>query len=186
MASRWNARYARMDNTPTPAYVLTRYAHLLPTEGAALDLASGLGGNALFLADCGLSAHAWDISATAIAGLQIRASELKLRVTTEVRDVISQPPEPGSFAVIVVSRFLARPLFPALIAALCPGGVLFYQTFVVGCTDGPDNPDYLLTPGELLLRTEGLRIRAFEDSGRCGRQEQGLRQESCIVAQKLL
>jgi hypothetical protein len=47
---------------------------------------------------------------------------------------------------------LHRPLFPRLIAALAPGGLLVYETFGSGNErfGKPSNPDFLLRPGELL------------------------------------
>ena len=49
-----------------PAAVLTEFDHLLPAGGDALDVACGLGGNALHLARCGLSTRAWDNATTAM------------------------------------------------------------------------------------------------------------------------
>ncbi len=180
----WNKRYSVSDQLPPVAMVLSRYRHLLPQTGVALDLACGLGSNALFLAEQGLETHAWDISSSAIAKLQRQSDEKNLGLAVAVRDVVDCPPEPLSFDVIVVSRFLDRALTPALHAAIRPGGVLFYQTFVVGNTGGPSNPDYLLTEGELLRLFRGMQVRAFEDAGKCGRVAEGFRNESYIVVQK--
>ena len=66
----------------------------------------------------------------------------------------------------MVSNYLWRPLFPILIAALEPGGVLIYQTYALGNErfGRPRNPDHLLTPGELLEAVHGkLRVVAYED-----------------------
>ncbi len=192
-ARRWNQRYARdsgglppVDSAAEePAWVLKRYAHLLPAQGRALDLACGLGANALFLAQQGLASHAWDIAENAIERLAETSSSLGLNLSLQTRDVVASPPEAGSFDVIVVSRFLDRSLFPALAKALAPSGVLFYQTFVVGNKTGPSNPDYLLRQGELLELLDGLTVRAYEEAGRCGQLELGLRDEACIVVQTL-
>ena len=53
--------------------------------------------------------------------------------------------------MIVVIHYLHRPLFPALRAALRPGGVLVYETFTraQAARGKPTNPDFLLQPGEL-------------------------------------
>jgi Tellurite resistance protein TehB. len=64
---KWDAIYSQRGNTiPAPASMLSTYARLLPTQGLALDLACGLGGNSFFLAKYGLQVDAWDISAVAI------------------------------------------------------------------------------------------------------------------------
>ena len=69
MMERWNRVYAAADRPPEPARVLAENAHLLPASGTALDLACGLGGNALFLAREGQTVSALDISPVALAKL---------------------------------------------------------------------------------------------------------------------
>ena len=67
IVEKWNSRYA--DRSPADQQaceILQEYAHLLPSDGKALELASGLGGNALFLAQQGLNTTAWDISSLAV------------------------------------------------------------------------------------------------------------------------
>ena len=69
------------------------------------------------------------------------------------------------YDLIVVIRYLHRPLFPALCRALAPTGMLLYETFTVGQTSGPgpSNPDFLLQPGELRELVAPLEvIRARE------------------------
>ncbi len=67
-----------------------------------------------------------------------------------------------TFAAVVVTSYLWRPLFPALIRAVAPGGALLYETFAVGHPGPPHNPAYLLRPGELLEAVAGeLEVRAY-------------------------
>ena len=54
----WNLRYQAATDWPTPCQVLADNVHLLPTTGIALDLACGLGANALLLAQHGLTTYA--------------------------------------------------------------------------------------------------------------------------------
>lgn len=153
IASKWNAQYAWSGKPlPAPAEVLTRGERWLPGNGKALDLACGRGASALWLQARGFETHAWDISQTAIAQLQARAGGQALQAI--VRDVEKRAPQPASFDVIVVCRFLHRPLCPAIADALRPGGMLFYQTF----THGLSNPDYLLEPNELLTLFPTLNV----------------------------
>jgi hypothetical protein len=66
----------------------------------------------------------------------------------------------------VVVNYLHRPLLPALVSAVAPGGVLIYETFAQGNErfGRPRNPDFLLRPGELLEAVAGrLRVVAYED-----------------------
>ncbi len=118
----WDERYHAAAGAPPPARVLVDHAHLLPAAGQALDLACGLGANALLLAARGLETWAWDNSPVAIARLNAAATAAGVALHTAVRDVIVQPPEPARFDVIVVSHFLERSLASALQAALRPPG----------------------------------------------------------------
>jgi SAM-dependent methyltransferase len=188
VAQEWERRY--LANTTEPAHACTllqHYRHLLPQQGVALDLACGRGGNALLLARQGLHTLAWDHSANALNLLQQQALQEGLCIDSQQRDVVLFPPEPGSIDVLVVSRFLHRPLCPALSAALRPGGLLFYQTF---CrerptqTTGPHNPDYLLEAGELLRLFAELHPRIYREEGMLGDLNEGMRGEAWLVAQK--
>jgi tellurite methyltransferase len=187
MCDKWDARYRDADvSEARPCRVLAEFAHLLPERGRALDLASGLGGNARLLARAGLETEAWDISPVAVAKLDEFASVQALPLRAAVRDVENVPPEPGSFDVIVVSYFLHRPLAPALIAALRPGGLLFYETFTREKVDatGPSNPDFRLAPNELLQLFARLRVVAFREEGTVGDISRGLRNVAYLVGRR--
>jgi SAM-dependent methyltransferase len=76
------------------------------------------------------------------------------------------PYAPATYACVVVTHYLHRPLFPRLLDALAPGGMLIYETFALGNEHygRPSNPDFLLKPGELLDRVRGhLVVHAYED-----------------------
>jgi 2-polyprenyl-3-methyl-5-hydroxy-6-metoxy-1,4-benzoquinol methylase len=183
---KWDARHAvAPDHDDGPAEVLDAYSHLLPRAGRALDIACGRGANALFLAQRGLETVAWDISAVAIEALKVRARRLNLAIEAEQRDVVEKPPPASSFDVIVVSRFLDRSLIPALIAALQPAGLVFYQTFLrdAATTEGPRNPEYRLGSNELLTLFAPLRVLAYHEGGRGGDLSQGRGNEAMLVAQ---
>jgi SAM-dependent methyltransferase len=191
---KWNSRYrvagddksSINSSAPQVSRVLTENSHLLPEEGVALDLACGLGANALFLAKQGLTTHAWDISDVAITALQDAVRSMTLQINSEVRDVILKPPLANSFDTIVVCRFLDRRLTGSLVDALKPGGMIFYQTFSVDKMSGvgPGNPDYLLKPNELLQMFRSLVLRVYREEGLEGNVEQGFRNEVMLVAQK--
>lgn len=161
-------------------------SHLLPTTGSALDLACGLGANALLLARYGLETHAWDSSPVAIERLRQAAQTQDLAISAEIRDVERHPPPADTFDVIVVSRFLCRALAPLLLRALKPGGLLFYQTFVRDKAPdiGPSNPDYLLEPNELLALFADLRLAVYREEARLGDTCRGFRNEAMLVAWK--
>ncbi len=184
---KWDERHGAATGMPAAVPVLADHLHLLPRHGRALDLACGLGANALLLARCGLEVSAWDFSPVAVERLRAAAAGAGLAVATAVRDVVAAPPAPESFDVIVVGRFLERALAPALCAALRPDGLLFYQTFIRDKVTGvgPSNPDYLLAENELLhLFVPPLVLRVYREEGRVGDTHRGFRNEAMLVAQK--
>jgi SAM-dependent methyltransferase len=142
-----------MESHDAPASWLTRHEHLLLVTGEALDVACGRGRHALWLAARGLSVQAVDRNPVAIAELDAVARRGDLPVHARVLDLESGAPEimPRTFDLVVVIHYLHRPLFPALIASLRPGGMLVYETFTraQAARGKPTNPAFLLEPGEL-------------------------------------
>lgn len=182
---RWDERHQAAE-PGSAAAVLVDNLHLLPARGRALDLACGLGSNALLLAGAGLETEAWDYSPVALERVAQRARRQQLPVSVHERDVEAQPPEPDSFDVIVVAHFLHRATIPNLVQALRPGGVLFYQTWSrVRVSDaGPSNPDFRLAEGELLTLFADLRPLLYREEGDQGDPRRGLRDVACLVARK--
>ncbi|HIP53729.1 MAG TPA: class I SAM-dependent methyltransferase [Chromatiales bacterium] len=183
---KWDQRYRDTEREPSPALALRENAYLLPPEGRVLDLACGLGANALFLAERGLETSAWDLSPVAVERLQARAAKRGINIAAEVRDVVVRPPRPASFDVIVVAHFLERGLVPALIDALRPGGLIYYQTFTrEAVTDtGPSKPAYRLKVNELLHLFHRLTLRVYREEGRLGNRQHGVRDIAMLVAEK--
>jgi 2-polyprenyl-3-methyl-5-hydroxy-6-metoxy-1,4-benzoquinol methylase len=182
----WNKRYQTAADTLIPCQVLAEYSYLLPSSGTALDLACGLGANALLLAKKGLTTHAWDTSETAIQRLVAYAQTSKVSLQAEVRDVIRRPPATNQFDVIVVCHFLARELATALMNALKINGLLFYQTFTLSCVDtqGPRNPLFRLTDNELLKLFNPLQVVIYREEGLLGETTRGFRNEALFIGQK--
>lgn len=123
-----------------------------------LDLAAGGGRHSVYFSSLGYEVEAVDRDVSAlrsIAGIHVRAADL---------EADPWPYAGRRFAGIVVTNYLHRPLFPLLIEALVPGGVLIYETFMLGNEryGRPSNPDFLLRPNELLAVTAGLEVRGFE------------------------
>ena len=150
-----------------PSKWLVDHGHLLPARGDALDVACGSGRNALWLARRGLRTRAVDRNADAIVRLRDVADREGLPVAGDVLDL-----EAGdgtlphtAFDLIVVVHYLHRPLFPALRAALRPGGVLVYETFTLhqALRGRPTNPDFLLLPGELSSLVAPLDVLASRE-----------------------
>ena len=183
--AKWDALYEKASFS-VAANVLLENSFLLPEQGNALDLASGLGENALFLAEQGLDVNAWDISSVALNKLQHKAAQKSLNIS--VKQIALEPnciPK-NTFNVIVVSRFLDRSLSNAIIEGLKPDGLLFYQTFVRDklTSSGPKNPKYLLARNELLKLFQPLKIVFYEENSRIGNLAHGERSEALLIGQK--
>lgn len=185
--NKWDQRYLDATAPGGVSFVLREFEYLLPRSGDALDIACGLGGDALFLAQRGLAVQAWDASRVAIDKLGGFAREKNLSIDAQCRDVMAQPPAPNSFDVIVICHFLERALCPQIIAALKPRGLLFYQTFCTERVDagrGPSNPDFLLQKNELLRLFATLDVIVYQELSALGDTTRGLRDRALLIAQK--
>jgi SAM-dependent methyltransferase len=142
--------------------------------GDALDVACGRGRHALWLAKHGWRVTAVDRDADVLRELESEARRQGLTVTARVADLESGPaPLPyQAFDVIVAVHYLHRPLFPGLLAALRPGGVLVYETFTTAqaVRGKPTNPDFLLRPGELRDLVSPLEILEWREGAFDGRE----------------
>lgn len=183
---RWDRRHGEAPDLGRVARVLEQNDHLITPGGEALDLACGRGASALHLARLGLRVSAWDLSPVAIRRLSAAAAGEGLRVDGRVRDVLREPPPPGRFDLLLVSYFLERTLVPAIIGALRPGGLLFYQTFTrVAVSDtGPSDPAWRLADNELLQLFRPLKVRVYREEGRLGDLSRGCRDIAMLVAEK--
>jgi tellurite methyltransferase len=144
----------------------------LPAQGRALDLACGLGRNAILLAQHGLQCDAMDISDVALARLASYANEHNLSINTLCTDIERDGIGDQQYDVIVVSYFLYRPLLNAINLALKLGGLLFYQTFVRSASATNlnkaqtklGNPDFYLAENELQAQFNDLEIRYYHET----------------------
>lgn len=99
------------------------------------------------------------------AALSTLAGVFGVRTLQADLEVGNWPYPAQHFDGIVVCRYLHRPLLPLLAEGLTPGGVLIYETFMVGHArfGKPSNPDFLLQPNELLrVYAPLLHVLAFE------------------------
>jgi SAM-dependent methyltransferase len=154
-----------------PSPWIVRWAAPRP-RGRALDVACGGGRHARYLASLGHEVTAIDRDPPDIPGVRC------LRVDLEAGS--PWPLAGETFDAVIVANYLYRPLFPALAAALAPGGMLLYETFMAGNEryGRPSNPAFLLNPGELWEAFGGLHIVAFEQ-GLAGAPKAAMRQRLC-------
>ena len=162
-----------------PSRWVVRFAPLIRPGGPVLDLASGSGRHAAFLAAMGHAVVAVDHDPQALALLEGTPD-----VTATCADLEGGPwPLEGRrFDGVVVANYLHRPLFPAIREALSDGGVLLYETFMLGqqLLGKPSNPHFLLRPGELLEAFADLTLVAFEQ-GRVEHPWPAVVQRLCAV-----
>jgi SAM-dependent methyltransferase len=156
-----------------PTTWLTSNRSLLPSSGDSLDLACGSGRHAIWLAEQGFRTLAVDRDTNAIDTLTHEARRRALPIQARVVDLEDGEPflEPDSFDVIVVVHYLHRPLMPALVSAIRPGGVLVYETFTraQAARGKPTNPAFLLESGELPMLVRPLEIAASREGDFDGR-----------------
>jgi len=142
---KWNSKYLNNPIPDTPIPLITENAGL--AEGKrALDIACGMGRHSKYLAELGFEVDALDISSLAIESLRhephIHAKEV---------DFDTYRLEKGKYDLVVCTFFLKRELFPQIIEALKPGGILLYETFVFHPENEqvPSHRSYLLEEREL-------------------------------------
>lgn len=149
-----------MHGTELPSPWVRRWTHLVPAGAPVLDVACGQGRHMRWFRDRGHPVTGIDRAPEAVAAVQDLGEALQA-------DIEGGPwPLPGrSFGAVVVTNYLWRPLFPALLAALAPGGVLLCETFAIGneTVGRPARAEFLLQTGELLRLAAGLRVVAYED-----------------------
>jgi tellurite methyltransferase len=132
----------------------------------ALDIAMGRGRHALPLARAGFKTFGVDIRPDAVLAAVRAAAVERLTIHGWCADLTCTPLPVRWFDLIVVTRYLQRDLFPAIAAALAPGGLVLYETFTVAQRAygrGPTSPDHLLEPGELRARFDGLEVLFDEE-----------------------
>lgn len=143
----------------TPSEWVLRFASEIPAGGSVLDVACGGGRHARYFA-----ARGHPVTAVDRAPLPVAIDQVKF-VLADIENG-SWPFAGQTFAAVVVTNYLHRPLFPVLLQTVAQGGVLIYETFALGNErfGRPSRADFLLKPNELfdVIRNE-LLVIAFED-----------------------
>jgi len=178
----WNEKYrsgSHMSLEPD-SLLVDAYSDYLAVQppGDALDAAGGAGRHALWLAQRGWRVKLIDVSETGIALARANAqkflahSDLPAAVSRgqiETRQVdLNKVNDLGheQYDLVLVFFFLRRELFPAILAALRPEGLLIYKTYTtrqLQLGGGPRNPDYLLQPGELRQAFHSMNVLRYQE-----------------------
>jgi len=149
-AERWDGRYSgRATGAPAPPTGLADIA--LPAPGLCLDVACGLGGQALWAAANGFDVVALDVSPAGIAALRAASAAHGLddRIDARVVDLDDGLPTDvrGRCALVICQRFRDPRLYATIADAARPGGlvVITVLSAVGAASAGP----YHAPPGEL-------------------------------------
>lgn len=168
--SKWDERFRTQSypENPEPSPLLREYVTAIPA-GRALDVATGTGRNALFLADVGYTVDAIDQSRV---GLKIAREEAARRGTDARTNWIQA--DMGTvclpvrrYQVITISFFRCLDRFTDLKAALAPEGYLFVEHHLRS-TDptlgGPSDEQYRFGANELLRACLDLTVLYYDET----------------------
>lgn len=136
--------------------------------GSAIDLGTGEGRNAIWLAERGWRVTAVDFSAAGLARAGRLAAERGVSVDWARADLIGYQPAPGGYDLVLIAYIhlppddLAR-LFRTAAAAVAPGGTLLVighdRDNVTRGYGGPPDPDRLYTAAAVTAELDGLVVR---------------------------
>jgi SAM-dependent methyltransferase len=172
----WDRRYAEHEHahehhwSAKPNPILVAEIGDLPA-GRALDLACGVGQNAIWLATEGWQVLGVDFSEVAIAKARARAEGEGVDVRFLCADLLEYEPERASYDLVVL-LFLhlaageRRTVLSRAAEALAPGGTLLLLGHdVQNLTDGvggPSDPSVHYTASDVVADLPGLRIERAE------------------------
>ena len=168
----WDQRYSGPDLVwgAGPNRFLTEEVTALPA-GRAVDLGTGEGRNAIWLAERGWQVTAVDFSAAGLARAARLARERGVSVDWVRADLLDYQPAPGAYDLVLVAYIhlpaagLAR-VFRAAAAAVAPGGTLLVighdRDNITRGHGGPQDPGRLYTPAAVTAELGGLTVRRAE------------------------
>lgn len=150
---KWEARYSSktVNDLPEPAELLSNNARLL-SGGKALDIAMGMGQNALYLAAMGYETTGVDRAAHAVA-LANRAAETKgVQITAVKQDILAFTIKENHYDLIANFNFLEREIIPGIKNGLKKGGLVFFESYTIELLkkEPGRTPGFLLQQNELL------------------------------------
>lgn len=151
-----------------PSPILRQYVPNLP-DGRALDVATGTGRNAAFLASEGYSVDAIDMSREGLRIARENAVErgLDSKINWIRADVSDYAFPREEYDVITISLYRAIDRFPDIKEALAPGGCLFAENHLRS-TDptepGPGDDRVRFAANELLQACLDLTVLYYDET----------------------
>ena len=159
---KWNKRYTAKDPGQEFPGIVSDYIDRAPV-GRALDIACGTGAVSLFLAERGYAVDAVDISDVALAACTARHPAIQgICADLDTFDLAVD-----RYCLIANIRYLNRRLYPQMIRALLPGGMLIVETFLKSREKEMDRGfkrEYLLNEQELPGVFASLDILFYRES----------------------
>jgi SAM-dependent methyltransferase len=153
------------DRWTQPAPFLVEQLERLP-RGRALDLAMGLGRNAVYLARHGWAVDGVERSLKGVEEAKALASRFGVQINAIVADLAGYPIRPAHYDLICCFYFLDRGIFQAMGQGLKTGGAILYQSVTVDqAAIRPDFPrEHCLERNELLNAFKDLRILYYREA----------------------
>ena len=167
--STWDDRFraGEYPQDPDPDPLLERAIETVPA-GRALDVATGTGRNAVFLATEGYRVDALDQSRVGLETTRENARQRGVADRLELvqTDVPSHAFPDSRYAVVTVSFYRALDRLSDITAALEPGGYLFVQHHLRTTDDvdrGPSTDRYRFAANELLRACLDLTVVHYDE-----------------------
>ncbi|MBZ5653989.1 MAG: class I SAM-dependent methyltransferase [Acidobacteriia bacterium] len=170
---RWNQKYretpgAWLEPDPFLAWAFSEFIQpLFPGAGSALDLAGGAGRHSIWLAKQSWEITLIDVSETGVELARQNAGPLAPHIHCVIDDLTQFRASQTQFDVVMGFFYLERSIFPEIVKALCPGGLLLYKTYTTDqlkLPGGPKDASHLLAPGELLRLVTGMRVLHYRET----------------------
>lgn len=165
---RWNEKHAASHVEDAPSKfleeVLASKAWFIP-PGRALDVATGKGRNAIYLAAQRFQVDAVDISAAALQEAR-KAARAKGQAVNFIEADLEHADLPrGAYDLVINFNYLDRGLVSHMKSALKPGGHVVFETYLIDQREigHPKNPAYLLGHNELLDLFRDFRVLWYRE-----------------------
>ncbi len=165
---RWDEKFREKEFAfgKEPNLFLKRHIALL-ARGKTLDIATGEGRNAIFLAQHGFDVDAVDISKMGLKKVRKLAKEMCVKIRTLHADLDTYKIKEGQYDLITNFYFLKRSLIPKIKKGLKRRGKVIFETYILEhrnlATSGPKQSKYFLKSNELLRLFNGFRILHYRE-----------------------
>ncbi len=166
--ARWDEKHAAEHATQKPSRFLKEIFEAdswpLP-KGRALDIATGKGRNAIFLAERGFQVVGIDISPVALETARRISREKSLAIDWQEADLERFDLPQGDYDLVLNLNYLQRSLVPQIKKTLKPGGWVIFETYLTDQSKigHVTSPAYLLLHNELLDFFRDFRVLYYRE-----------------------